>query len=98
MAGLVITSRLLPTCEIRSRGTRVSPSSVAIHVFLFGKDVDARHRVYTWAGQRPDPSAGHDELSVAKHERPRQREIHHEADADAEELGDRQRKVLCRRD
>jgi hypothetical protein len=24
------------------------------------KGVDARHKVYTWAGQRPDPSAGHD--------------------------------------
>jgi hypothetical protein len=25
-----------------------------------GKDVDARHKVYTQAGQRPDPGAGHD--------------------------------------
>src|SRR6266699_5950161 len=25
------------------------------------KGVDARHKVYTWAGHRPDPSAGHDD-------------------------------------
>jgi hypothetical protein len=25
------------------------------------KDVAARHKVYTWAGRRPDPGAGHDE-------------------------------------
>ena len=32
----------------------------AIYVLLLGKGVDARHKVYTWAGRRPDPSAGHD--------------------------------------
>ena len=26
------------------------------------KDVDARHKVYTWTGRRPDPSAGHDSV------------------------------------
>src|ERR1700704_5010423 len=34
----------------------------AIHVFVSLKqDVDARHKACAWAGQRPDPSAGHDE-------------------------------------
>jgi hypothetical protein len=33
----------------------------AIHVLAKKKGVDARHKVYTWAGQRPDPSAGHDD-------------------------------------
>jgi hypothetical protein len=33
----------------------------AIHDFLFKKQgVDARHKVYTRAGRRPDPGAGHD--------------------------------------
>ncbi len=33
----------------------------AIHALCLRKKVmDARHEVYTWAGQRPDPSAGHD--------------------------------------
>jgi hypothetical protein len=35
----------------------------AIHVLAYAqafKDVDARHKVYTRAGQRPDPCAGHD--------------------------------------
>jgi hypothetical protein len=39
----------------------------AIHVFGMEtelKDVDARHEVYTWAGHRPDPSAGHDEWEI----------------------------------
>jgi hypothetical protein len=33
----------------------------AIHVLLLSKGVDARHKVYPWAGRRPDPRAGHDE-------------------------------------
>jgi hypothetical protein len=32
----------------------------AIHVCGFGQSVGARRKVYTWARQRRDPSAGHD--------------------------------------
>ena len=39
----------------------------AINVFLASnaKDVDARHKVYTRAGRRPDPGAGHAGLASA---------------------------------
>jgi len=42
----------------------------AIHVFLkaailAAQDVDARHKAYARAGQRPDPRAGHDAAFVA---------------------------------
>jgi hypothetical protein len=33
----------------------------AIHAFFHRQDVDARHKVYTQAGRRPDPGAGHDD-------------------------------------
>jgi hypothetical protein len=37
------------------------PTSDAIHVlFCRENGVDARHKVYTRAGRRPDPGAGHD--------------------------------------
>ncbi len=41
--------------------SRPSTSSLPL-----SKDVDARHKVYTRAGQRPDPCAGHDEDQIQR--------------------------------
>src|SRR5919197_4049498 len=45
IAGLVIASRVYPTCDALYCGTRAGPSSDAIHIFVEAtKDVDARDK------------------------------------------------------